>query len=186
MNNVWRVYLHWTAGNYNQVFEDYHTVILGDGKVVNVHPYTTELRAHTYARNKNSVALSLACMGGGGFNQYPPTQAQIRSMCRETARLIRNAGWTADKIDSRRIMTHAEAAALRDYPIDVVRRIGSSDERARAEKLPHGNYGPMYWPDGWPSGSAERWDLWHLTKSARPGTGGDELRKMIREEFRKL
>ena len=42
----------------------YHSIISGDGRVHRLHDYNVDLPAHTYGRNRNSVALSCACMGG--------------------------------------------------------------------------------------------------------------------------
>ena len=182
-----KIYLHWSGTHPNwKEPGHYHVVVTGDGKVHKLHPYTTALRAHTFARNENAVAFSLACMGGKGWSEYPPTKVQIEAMCLEVARLVKSLGWPAEKIDSKRIMTHAEAAALRDYPLSVVKAVGTSPARALAAGLPHENYGAMGWPDGWPDGTAERWDLWMLSANEKKGSGGDILRKHILYYYNEL
>lgn len=185
--SIYKIFLHWSGTPYDwKEPGHYHCVVTGDGKVHRLTPYTTPLNAHTFGRNENSVAFSLACMGGSGFSQYPPTQAQIQAMCLEVARLIKSLGWPVAKISADRIMTHAEAAALRDHPKSIVAAVGTSDARAVAAGLPHGNYGPMGWPDGWPSGSAERWDLWYLKITDKKGSGGDILRQHIFHYYNQL
>ena len=59
------IYLHWTATGYDWIRPgNYHSIIGGDGRVHRLHAYSVDLPAHTYGRNRNSVALSCACMGG--------------------------------------------------------------------------------------------------------------------------
>ena len=59
------IYLHWTATGYDWIQPGhYHSIIGGDGRVHRLHAYSVDLPAHTYGRNRNSVALSWACMGG--------------------------------------------------------------------------------------------------------------------------
>ena len=59
------IYLHWTATGYDWIRPGhYHSIIGGDGRVHRLHAYSVDLPAHTYGRNRNSVALSCACMGG--------------------------------------------------------------------------------------------------------------------------
>ena len=59
------IYLHWTATPYDWIRPGhYHSIISGDGRVHMLHDYNVDLPAHTYGRNRNSVALSCACMGG--------------------------------------------------------------------------------------------------------------------------
>ena len=59
------LYLHWTATPYGWIRPGhYHSIISGDGRVHRLHDYNVDLPAHTYGRNRNSVELSCACMGG--------------------------------------------------------------------------------------------------------------------------
>ena len=90
-------------------------IISGDGRVHRLHDYNVDLPAHTYGRNRNSVALSCACMGGvpDPWTQ-PPTDSQLNSLCAEAAAVARSWGWGADQITVERVMTHAEAASNRD------------------------------------------------------------------------
>jgi len=122
-----------------------------------LHAYSVDLPAHTYGRNRNSVVLSCACMGGSPDPlTQPPTPAQFDSLCAETAAIARSLRWTADAISIQTVMTHAEAASNRDG------------------RVMHDNYGPVIW-----GGTGERWDLLQLTKGG-PTTGGEQLRARIR------
>ena len=71
-----------------------------------LHDYNVDLPAHTYGRNRNSVALSCACMGGvpDPWTQ-PPTDSQLNSLCAEAAAVARTWGWGADQITVERVMT---------------------------------------------------------------------------------
>jgi hypothetical protein len=189
-----KIYLHWSATHYNWADSGhYHTVILGSGQVKRLTGYEQPLTKHTFARNANSIAICLACMGGRGWADYPPTPKQIESLCKEVALLAVRLGWKSDEITVKRVLTHAEAAANRDYPIDTARKVSGwslptstpqgkiYSVKARSLGLPHENYGPAYWQDGWPGGFVERWDLWQLKASDAPGSGGGILRQKIRE-----
>ena len=145
------LYLHWTATPYDWIRPGhYHSIISGDGRVHRLHDYNVDLPAHTYGRNRNSVALSCACMGGvpDPWTQ-PPTDAQINSLCAEAAAVARSWGWGADQITVERVMTHAEAASNRDG------------------RWMHDNYGPVIW-----GGTGERWDLLQLDKNGSTDGGG--------------
>jgi hypothetical protein len=188
-----KIYLHWTATDYSwQEPGHYHTVILGNGTVRRLTGYDQPLGRHTAARNSESVALAIACMGGQGWDDFPPTAVQIENLCKEVAQLATQLGWKPEAITVARVMTHAEAAANRDFPLEVVRKVSGlkppsstpqADEylkRARNLGLPHENYGPAEWMDGWPGGFGERWDLWQLKPSDKPGEGGGVLREKIK------
>lgn len=108
------VYLHWTAGDYDQTFPAYHLCIQGDGTIVETLPLDAVPSA-TYMRNTGSIAITLCgCMdatanGDGTFNlgSYPPTDAQIECM----AQMVNVICTQLDiPIDLGHVMTHAEAA----------------------------------------------------------------------------
>ena len=153
------IYLHWTATGYDWIRPGrYHSIISGDGLVHRLHSYNVDLPAHTWRRNSNSIALSCACMGGIPDPwTVPPTEAQLKSLCIETASIAREWGWSADQITLSSVMTHAEAASNRDG------------------RIMHDNYGPVVW-----GGSGERWDLLQLAKNSAID-GGDQLRSRIRQ-----
>ena len=183
---VKKIYLHWSATPYNwNIPGHYHAVVMGDGTVKRHTGYDQMLRTHTYARNTNSVSLCCACMGGAVWQDYPPTETQVDNMCKEVASLALDLGWKPSDITIARVLTHAEAAANKDFPKwQAERGTGVSYSTARARGLPHENYGPKNWNDGWPGGTAERWDWWQLKSSDPGGVGGDLLREKIRDFMR--
>ena len=156
------IYLHWTATGYGWIRPGhYHSIIGGDGRVHRLHAYSVDLPAHTYGRNRNSVALSCACMGGTPDPwTLPPTPAQLTTLCAEVAAIARSWGWQEADISLQSVMTHAEAASNRDG------------------RVMHDNYGPMIW-----GGTGERWDLLQLQKNG-PSDGGEQLRQRIRALLR--
>ena len=50
-----RIYLHWTAGHYNNTYDDYHLNITGDGTVWSSCGKLTEYKEHTWHRNSGAV-----------------------------------------------------------------------------------------------------------------------------------
>lgn len=194
-----KIYLHWTATSYDWVqVGHYHTVILGNGTVKHLTGYDQSLKHHTARRNNESVAIAISCMGGRGWSDYPPTEIQIENMCKEVAMLAYKLGWTHDDLNICRIMTHAEAAANRDFSVEKAKlvsewnsptstpQIDEYQEQVKKHGLPHENYGPLSWFDGWPGGYAERWDLWQVKPSDREGEGGFLLREMIKKYLSKM
>jgi N-acetylmuramoyl-L-alanine amidase len=175
---VKRIYLHWSATSYNwHESGHYHTVVQGNGNVVRLTPYDHFLRAHTWRRNEDAVAIAVACMGGTDYwRDYPPTEQQIDAMCKEAAQLAKSLGWTQEDITIQRVMTHAEAAANRDFPESLAHLgNGVSDTQAMQNGLPHANYGPVPW-----KGDGTRWDLMQLKKGGTDN-GGEILRQKIKE-----
>lgn len=155
-----KIYLHWTAGRYDQCFNDYHLNITDDGTIYASTDDLSETLAHTWHRNTGSVGVTLCCCYGADtadLGDYPPTAAQIEAMAQVTAALAKVLWLT---IDRDRIMTHAEAA-------DNVDGL-----------LPEGDeYGPR--------NGCERWDLQFLgteesstflTDYDDPRTGGNVMR----------
>jgi hypothetical protein len=182
-----KIYLHWSATGYSfSKADSYHTIVQGDGRVLRLTGYD-QLTAHTFKRNSDAAGIACACMGGIPWKDSPPTQIQVENMCREAAALAQRLGWQPKDIKDlkdgvNRILTHAEAAANRDFPELRVRLgTGVPDSVAISNGLPHNNYGPSGWPDGWPAGTFERWDFFQVKQSDPKGSGGDNLRKMIRE-----
>lgn len=153
-----KVYLHWSAGHYNTVFDDYHINIKGDGTIVVTGDFD-EVKAHTWRRNTGSVGISLCCGYNATSNDLgpePPTQKQIEVMA-QCITAVCDALWLT--IDKDHVMTHGEAADNEDG-LNV-----------------HENYGPI--------STCERWDLEYLqtyeSPSFRPwatdgSRGGDILR----------
>ena len=188
-----KMYLHWSATGYEwREPGHYHTVVTGDGVIHRLTDYHTPLYEATFGRNTGSISLALACMGpDGGTWAHAPTEQQIDALCRECAVVALGLGWKIGELQDK-IMTHAEAAACRDYPRDLVAQFSekspssSWDHAAQAAGLPHANYGPSSWVDGWPGGDVFRWDLWMLRESDKGGAGGHELRLRIQAWMAKL
>ena len=144
-----KVYLHWSAGTYDNADEDYHVNINGDGDVLVDTSDLMSLKEHTWRRNSNAVGVSMLCCAGAmcwadgriDFGDYPPTDAQVESMAKVVAVLCEGLGLD---INGSNIMTHCEAAEVDGYG---------------------------------PSTTCERWDLWFLRDydgALRPG--GDVIR----------
>jgi hypothetical protein len=154
-----KIFLHWTAGGYQ--FKQpghYHSVVQGDGSVARLHDYDDRSVSHTYKRNGTGVGLSIAAMGGNPDPwSMPPKPIQITNMAKEIANIAKSWKWKPSDINLQNVMTHAEAASLKD---------GSAG---------HDNYGPKGW-----GGTGERWDLWQLKKGEPNGSGGNKLRAMAR------
>ena len=113
------IYLHWTAGRYNQFFDDYHLNIDGDGKVYRTCASLDERKAHTYQRNSDSIGITLCCALDASWQgekpdlgSYPPTTMQLVALAKVVAVLCAGLGI---EITEQSVMTHAEAAALDGY-----------------------------------------------------------------------
>ena len=201
MQQIDKVYWHWSATTYgwnglegSPPHPCYHTTIDGNGKTTRHVPYSEPLFAHTYARNRNSVAIGLACMFKGDWKNFPPTDMQIDSLAKETAKIALAKGWQPTELGLRQYcLTHAEAAGLRDYPEGLVLRAkGNNDDSfARSVGLPHANYGPSHWRGAierqdWPGGPVDRWDLWMIKEHDPEGSGGYRLRLKTAEWMLKI
>lgn len=145
--SVKNIYLHWTAGRYDQVFDDYHLNIGRNGELYQTCSSLKQRKSHTYRRNTDAVGIALCCAcnascGSGNidFGPEPPTEVQIDKAAMAVAILTEALGL---KIGFETVKTHAEAAFI-------------------------DGYGPG-------SGDSEtRWDLWMLpdlplTRKLRPG-----------------
>ena len=55
------VYLHWTAGRYGQVYDDYHLNIDKDGTVYVTCDDLCEKKDHTWHRNTGTIGIALCC-----------------------------------------------------------------------------------------------------------------------------
>ena len=73
------IYLHWTAGRYDQFFDDYHLNIDGDGKVYRTCASLDEKKAHTYQRNSGSIGITLCCALDASWQGGRLTEATLVS-----------------------------------------------------------------------------------------------------------
>jgi hypothetical protein len=154
-----KVYLHWTAGHYEQFFDDYHVNISGDGKYYVSTDDFSETLAHTYRRNRGGIGIAMCCAYNAtteDLGPEPPTAEQIDAMAKAIATIC-DAMWLT--IDKEHVMTHSEAADNED---------GYEPSEA---------YGPK--------ADCERWDLEYLGTDESPefdpwatdgSRGGDVLR----------
>nr|DAI17689.1 MAG TPA: N-acetylmuramoyl-L-alanine amidase [Caudoviricetes sp.] len=148
-----KIYVHWTAGRYNQLFDDYHVLITGDGRVYVSTEDLTETKSATFMRNTGSIAIGLCCAldahDANDLGDYPPTDAQMNAVAQVICVLADALDLT---IDLQRVMTHAEAAKNRDG------------------MHTHEDYGIN-------SGDPEtRWDLLVVKEGAPDWSGGDYIR----------
>ena len=146
------IYLHWTAGRYEQFFDDYHLNIDGEGKVYRTCSSLDELKAHTYRRNTGAIGITLCCALGASWQgevpdlgSCPPTTLQLVALAKVVAVLCVGLGLA---LDEGAVMTHAEAALVDGYGA------GSGD-------------------------SETRWDLyWVLNGEGKLIRGGDHIRQL--------
>lgn len=125
--------LHWTAGNYDQLFnDDYHFQITGDGEIwVDPRAYDQFGNfvplAHSWHHNSRNLGISLCAMSGAmepllwtpttlytfpkSYGDQPPMKVQMDSMCVLVSALVRHYKLTFDKIK-----THYELALEDGYP----------------------------------------------------------------------
>ncbi len=137
-----KIYLHWTAGHYDQPFADYHVNILGDGRILLPAPNLTDYRSHTYMRNSGSIGVTLCCAYEATTNDLgpePPTAAQIEVMAQCIAAIADGLWLTINKTY---VLTHGEAADNEDGC------------------WCHDEYGPRT--------TCERWDLEYLGTQESP------------------
>lgn len=154
-----KTYIHWSAGHYETLFDDYHINIKGDGSIWLMANSLQDVLAHTWRRNTGSIGVSLACAYGAdtrSLGDEPPTEKQIESLAQVVGALAEGLWQTIDK---RYVLTHGEAADNEDGV------------------YAHEPYGPRT--------TCERWDLEYLETPESPlfnpwatdGTrGGDIIR----------
>ena len=63
-NRISQIYLHWTAGRYGQLYNDYHFNIDADGSIYQTCTQLTELKSHTWHRNTGAIGIALCCACG--------------------------------------------------------------------------------------------------------------------------
>ena len=100
------IYLHWTAGHYGQVFDDYHLCIDQDGTVYATCDDFCERKSHTWMRNGGTIGIALCC----GYD----------ATCELPTAICAKAAWSAvGELDfpnsSDRVMTHCEIAFRDGY-----------------------------------------------------------------------
>ncbi len=137
-----KVYLHWSAGRYDSVFDDYHINITGAGKIFVTTNDLSEIKSHTWRRNTGSVGISLCCAYNATSNdlgEYAPTDIQIETIAK-VIDVVTTGLWLT--INKEHVLTHGEAADNEDGI------------------WCHEPYGPK--------NGCERWDLEFLETSESP------------------
>lgn len=123
-----RIYLHWTAADYEAVFPAYHYCVTygTDGvRIVATHPLDHNMRdvrqgdlpyaAHTLGRNSFAAGLAVAGMAGASpsdFGLYPLRRDALDGLCTVAAAIAKRY---AIPVDALHVMTHAEAAVADGY-----------------------------------------------------------------------
>jgi len=158
-----KIYLHWTAGWYENIYDDYHICIGEHGEIWPTTYDLSETLEHTWARNSGSIGIALccgACADTENLGEAPPTAEQIEAMAKVIATLCSALGLPINK---QTVLTHGEAA--------------DGEDQDYAAYGPADFYGPK--------NGCERWDLEYLGTEESPvynpyatdGTrGGDVLR----------
>ena len=117
-----KIYLHWTAGHYQQItdhcHEGYHVCITGDGLIhlLNNFDVTT---SGTWKRNTGAINLAICgCFDAGSqsIGTEPPKAVQIEKLA-ECIAAIADGLWLT--IDKRHVLTHGEAANNEDGYYDA-------------------------------------------------------------------
>jgi len=112
------IVFHWSAGRYDQVFNDYHYNITYNpktkqAKIVKTCESDDELKAHTWHKNTGRIGIALACCYNAtseNLGNYPPVEAQIEMACALAGQLIKKYNLPPEEIKS-----HAEWATLDGY-----------------------------------------------------------------------
>jgi len=129
-----QIYLHWSAGHYDNVFEDYHINITGNGQIFISTSNFAQYLPHTWQRNTGAIGMSIMCCAFATSNDLgdptrletmtpeelnvqqipyePPTEVQIEAMIDVLAVLCKglNLPCTIDYVK-----THAEIADIDGY-----------------------------------------------------------------------
>ncbi len=110
-----RIFLHWTAGHYQQTFADYHINIDADGGIyLSIHDLT-EPKAHTWRQNTGAIGIAIMCCAFADTNNLgnePPTQVQVETLAQVVAVLCQVLRLSCDHDHVR---THAEQADIDGY-----------------------------------------------------------------------
>jgi len=123
-----RIYLHWSAGDYETVYPAYHYCVAFSGGIPLIVE-TSDLRAnmrdvrtssnpyaaHTSGRNSFAAGLAVMAMGDArpdDFGAFPPMPEALDALCAVAAAI---AGAYDIPIDAAHLMTHAEAAIVDGY-----------------------------------------------------------------------
>lgn len=158
-----KIYLHWSAGGYSQVFSDYHICIRGnpDGEVYLTTENLLAVLEHTWRRNTNAIGVAICCC----YNAFYPVKNKYTSPTREQLDAhLGDAPPTQKQIDST-----AEVIAIICEELEI--QLIKDNVMTHYEVAVLDNYGPF---SGDPS---TKWDLqWLKDYDGEWKNGGDILR----------
>lgn len=168
-NKPVQVVLHWTAGKYYGIFNDYSINIDGDGDVHITNRDFARPTGHNYMKNSASIGLTLCCAYNATTNnlgEYPPTEEQIEAMAKVMAVLSEALDL---EIDIVHFPSHGSSADGLDFEIYYADPTG----------FPFNHYGPR--------SNCERWDLQKIrdtdpwtTDPDDPMSGPNQIRSLAR------
>ncbi len=104
------IVLHWSAGWYENIHDDYHINVTGSGEIWLTDDDLSTVLAHTENLNRGSIGVSLCCCADATtswIGTAPPTSEQIEIMAQIVAILCTEL-WLAIGKDT--VMTHGEIA----------------------------------------------------------------------------
>lgn len=82
------VVLHWTAGNYTQIWDDYHYNVVYDPTHKQAHVVktlkTTDKGSHIWGRNTGLIGITMSCMVD---KQHPVTAEQVEAVSQLVAEI---------------------------------------------------------------------------------------------------
>ena len=172
---IHHIYLHWTAGHYNQVYDDYHLCVDQYGHVFTTCKRLNEFKIHTWMRNHDSIGIALCC--GAGARCWAPEKVHPRE--------AKGTYLGADKVSSDCALVDFGEEGPTFVQIEVMAKliavlceglrlpINEDTVMTHCEAAFRDGYGPG---DGDPE---TRWDLWFLPDMGKHGDlteGGDLLR----------
>lgn len=64
-DHITQLYLHWTAGRYGQVYDDYHLNIDADGTVYRTSSSLSQYKSHTWRRKQRQYRRRPVLRAGG-------------------------------------------------------------------------------------------------------------------------
>lgn len=174
-NGIKTVYLHWTAGHYGQVYDDYHLCIDRDGTVYVNCKYLTEYKMHTWMRNHCAIGIALCCGVDArcwlpdGCEGYEVEQAYENYHCAKPDCALIDFGPEGPTDIQIEVMADVVAILCEELCLPITPETVMTHCEAAFEDA----YGPG---DGDPD---MRWDLWFLPDVELYGElapGGEVLR----------
>ena len=162
---ITRIYLHWTAGHYGQVYDDYHLNIDKDGTVYVTCDDFGERKSHTWRRNSGTIGIALCC--GYGADCALPT-----AIC---ARAAISAVYDGEDRDRYQAVMDYGSEPPTPVQIEVLSKIvailcvelGLTNSEDRVT-----THCEIAFRDGYGPGSGDpqtKWDLWFLPDDAYQG-----------------